>query len=210
VFTSPADLPAASAAWQVLEAQRRVAYELPWSHAVMRVLELEDYRSLPEHEPGWIAARLGITREEEERCLDALAASKLIRRREQRWVVTQVLTVDTRRNPEAGRRLKLHWAEIGRERLPVLEPGGEDMFSYNLFTIAERDWQSFRELHIAYYQELRRLVEASNPAERVVLVNLQLLRLDRASAGSMGQRSQGVVARRPSARARERRGLPTS
>ena len=179
VFTSPAELPGARAAWQVLEAQRRVAYELPWSHAVMRVLELELYRALPAHEPGWIAARLGITLEEEQRCLGALAASQLIRRRQQRWVVTQVLTVDTRRNPEAGQRLKLHWAAVGQQHLPTLEPTGDDLFSYNLFTIAERDWQSFRELHIAYYQELRRLVEGSNPAERVVLVNLQLLRLDR-------------------------------
>jgi hypothetical protein len=64
--------------------------------------------------------------------------------------------------------------------LPELEPNGDDLFSYNLFTIAERDWESFRQLHIAYYQELRRLVDASNPAERVVLVNLQLLRLDSA------------------------------
>jgi hypothetical protein len=35
-----------------------------------------------------------------------------------------------------------------------------------------------RELHIAYYQELRRVIEASEPAERVALVNLQLMRLD--------------------------------
>ncbi|MEO8182468.1 MAG: hypothetical protein ABI895_26830 [Deltaproteobacteria bacterium] len=41
--------------------------------------------------------------------------------------------------------------------MPTLEPTGDDLFSYNLFTIAERDWQSFRDLHIAYYQELRRL-----------------------------------------------------
>jgi transcriptional regulator with XRE-family HTH domain len=182
IFSSPAELPEASAAWQVLEAQRRVAYELPWSHAVMRVLELEDYRALRAHESGWIARRLGISLEEEERCLEALASSRLIRRRSQRWVVTQVLSVDTRRNPEAGRRLKLHWVGVAEQRLPALEPVGEDLFSYNLFTIAERDWQSFRELHIAYYQELRRLVEASNPAERVVLVNLQLLRLDNEAA----------------------------
>jgi hypothetical protein len=96
--------------------------------------------------------------------------------------VTQVLAVDTRRNPEAGRSLKRHWAAVGQQRLPELEPGGEDLFSYNLFTIAERDWLSLRELHIAYYQELRRLVASSNPSERVVLVNLQLLRLDRQSA----------------------------
>jgi transcriptional regulator with XRE-family HTH domain len=181
VFVSPALLPEASAPWQVLEAQRRVAYGLPWSHAVMRVLELEQYRALSAHRPGWIAARLSIPADEEERCLAALAESKLIRRRRQRWEVCNVLTVDTRKNPEAGQRLKAHWAEVGKSRLPELEPGGEDLFSYNLFTISERDWESFRELHIGYYQELRRLVEASKRAERVVLVNLQLLRLDRSA-----------------------------
>jgi transcriptional regulator with XRE-family HTH domain len=178
VFVSPAELAATQSAWQVLEAQRRVAYELPWSHAVMRVLELTQYRALAEHRAGWIAQRLGLDLAEEERCLAALAASRLIRRRHGRWEVLRVLTVDTRKNPEAGRRLKRHWAEVAESRLGALEPRGEDLFSYNLFTISEREWASFRELHIAYYQELRRLVEASKHAERVVLVNLQLLRLD--------------------------------
>ncbi len=178
IFVSPAELDAARAPWQVLEAQRRVAYELPWSHAVMRVLELEEYRALPAHSPGWIAARLGISEADEQHCLAALSTSKLIQRRAGRWAVRSVLTVDTRRNPEAGLRLKEFWADVGSNRLPQLEPAGEDLFSYNLFTISDREWESFRQLHIAYYQELRRLVEASTCAERVVLVNLQLLRLD--------------------------------
>jgi DNA-binding phage protein len=177
-FVSPAELAATRSAWSVLEAQRRVAYELPWSHAVMRVLELEQYRALESPPPGWIAERLGLRLVDEQRCLDALSASKLIAKRRGRWRVLSVLTVDTRRNPEAGRQLKRHWATVAEARLAALEPGGEDLFSYNLFTISERDWASFRELHIAYYQELRRLVEASSPSERVVLVNLQLLRLD--------------------------------
>lgn len=184
IFTSPAQLPEASSAWQVLEAQRRVAYELPWSHAVLRVLELEQYRELSRHQPGWVAARLGISLAEEERCLAALSESKLIRRRRERWVVDSTLAVDTRRNPDAGRLLKSHWASVGNSRLPLLEPSGEDLFSYNLFTISEREWESFRQLHIAYYQELRRLVDASKRPERVVLVNLQLLRLD--AEGSAG------------------------
>jgi transcriptional regulator with XRE-family HTH domain len=187
VFVCPAELAATRLGWQVLEAQRRVAYELPWSHAVMRVLELEQYRALPAHRPGWIAERLGLGLAEEERCLGALAASKLIRRRRGRWEVLRVLTVDTRTNPDAGRSLKRHWAEVAESRLSALEPRGEDLFSYNLFTISEREWASFRELHIAYYQELRRLVEASRHAERVVLVNLQLLRLDEPVATSRAQ-----------------------
>lgn len=178
IFVPPQSLPAAHEAWEMLDAQRRVAYSLPWSHAVLRVLELSEYRRLKRHRPGFIAARLGITEAEEETCLSALAGSRLIVRRKGRWAVARVLTVDTRNNPEAGRLLKGHWADVARARLPELEPGGHDLFSYNLFTVSEKDWERLREMHIAYFLELRRVIETSEPAERVALVNLQLLRLD--------------------------------
>lgn len=178
LFVPPANLAETRAAWAVLEAQRRVAYSLPWSHAVMRVLELRAYREHPAPDSAFIATRLGIPTSEAERCLSALSASRLIERRRGRWIATQVLAVDTRRNPQAGRVLKQHWAEVGLARLPLLEPGGQDFFSYNLFTVSEQDWARLRELHVAYYNELRRIVGQSQPAERVALVNLQLMRLD--------------------------------
>jgi transcriptional regulator with XRE-family HTH domain len=53
IFVPPEQLPAAKKAWGILEAQRKVAYSLPWSHAVMRVLELKAYRRLPQHKPGF-------------------------------------------------------------------------------------------------------------------------------------------------------------
>lgn len=181
-FVSPDQLSEARAAWLVLEAQRHVAYGLPWSHAVMRALELTDYQKLSQHEPGWIARRLGLSTQEEERCLEALAGAKLIERRKGRWQVLRVLTVDTRQNPKAGLELKQHWAQVGLSRLPALEPEGDDLFSYNLFTVSEQDWQRLREMHIAYFRELRRVIETSQPAERVGLLNLQLLRLDECSS----------------------------
>ncbi len=178
VFADPATLDETRRAWKVLEAQRAVAYQLPWSHAVMRVLELRDYRRLPAHETGYIARRLGISEDEEVRCLEALAASGVIAKRKGRWGVRQVLTVDTRKNPGAGRALKRHWAQVGLDRLPSLEPNENDLFSFNLFTVSERDWERLRELHIAYYHDLRRIIEESRPGERVALANLQLMRLD--------------------------------
>ncbi len=177
-FVPAAELGAAADAFRVLEAQRRVAYELPWSHAVLRVLELEAYQARGAHDDDFVAARLGIGVDEVARCVRALSDSKLVVRKRGRWVATQVLAVDTRRNPDAGRVLKRHWADVGRERLPALEPSGEDLFSYNLFTVSERDFARLRELHVAYYQELRRVIEQSSPAERVAVVNLQLFRLD--------------------------------
>ncbi|MDD9941043.1 MAG: DUF4423 domain-containing protein [Myxococcales bacterium] len=181
LFAPPSSLPEAREPWGVLEAQRRVAYNLPWSHAVMRVLELSDYRDHPAPDDAFIAARLGISRAQTRECLDALLLSRLIEKRGAHWAATQVLAVDTRRNPEGGRALKAHWARVGLERLPDLEPGGQDFFSYNLFTVSEQDWERLRELHISYYNELRRIVQGSEPAERVALVNAQLMRLDAAS-----------------------------
>ncbi len=178
MFVEPKSLPACERAWRVLEAQRQVAYGLPWSHAVLRVLELAEYRRLPQHVDGWVASRLGIDLRLEQECLAALANSGLIVRRQRRWAVGRVLTVDTRANPSAGLALKQHWASVGQTRLPQLEPNSVDLFSYNLFTVSEEDWQRLRELHIAYYQELRSIVAESKPADRVVLANLQLLRLD--------------------------------
>ena len=186
IFVSPAELPETREAWSVLEAQRRLAYSLPWSHAVLRALELRDYRELRRPSDAFIADRLGIAETEAQRCLKALADSRLIARRAGRWVVTQVLAVDTRRNPDAGRTLKAHWAAVGLERLPQLEPDGHDLFSYNLFTVSEKDWERLRELHIAYFQELRRIVSGSQPAERVALVNLQLMRLDARAVSAAG------------------------
>jgi transcriptional regulator with XRE-family HTH domain len=178
IFVDPKALPECHGMWKELQAQREVAYELPWSHAVLRALELREYRALPAHREGWIAARLGIGLENEKQSLVALAASGLIVHRKKRWVVNKVLTVDTRANPEAGLRLKQHWADVGRERLARLEPNKTDLFSYNLFAVSEADWERLRELHISYFQTLRSIVEQSEPQERVVLANLQLLRLD--------------------------------
>ena len=61
----------------VLQAARKAAYDVPWSHAVLRTLELTDYAELDRHRPGWIARRIGISRDEEERCLATLAAQGL-------------------------------------------------------------------------------------------------------------------------------------
>lgn len=178
MFFDPDGLKSCRAAWRELQAQRFVAYHMPWSHAVLRALELSAYKRLKEHRDGWLAARLGIEPELERACLRALSDSKLIVKRRKRWVASQVLTVDTRLDPEAGRRLKTHWAEVGLSRLLPLERNGTDLFSYNLFTVSEQDFQRIRELHIAYFTQLRAIVQNSGPAERVVVANVQLFRLD--------------------------------
>lgn len=171
-FVDPRTLPSLRASWEKLEAGRRAAFELPWSHAVLRVIELDSYQREP-HRSGFIAAQLGISQEEEQRCVDALVTSGQLDWDGSRYRVGAQLT-DTRHYPEAGRLLKIWWAKQGLERL---EGDSDGLFSYNLFAVSEADYERLRELHLAYFRELRSIVAASQPAERVVLAQLSLLPL---------------------------------
>jgi transcriptional regulator with XRE-family HTH domain len=174
VMTDPARMPSVAAAWRDLEAGRKVAYEVPWSQAVLRVLELDSYTCLPSHEPGDVAMLLGITPEEAGRCLKALEETGQIRRENGRWVIDRILTIDTRRDAEAGKRLKSWWSEVGLERL---RSGSEGHFSYNLFTVSDEDWALLQELHANYFQSMRRIIAQSTSSDRVVLANLHLMTL---------------------------------
>jgi DNA-binding phage protein len=176
-FVDPRQLPSLERRWQKLEAGRRAAFDLPWSHAVLRVLELDRYQR-GAHRPGVIARELGISLEEEQRCVDALVSSGQLDWDGTRYRVGAQLT-DTRHYPEAGRLLKIWWARQALERFEH-DPAG--LFSYNLFAVSERDYERLRELHLAYFRELRSIVAASQPAERVVLAHLSLLPLTEAPA----------------------------
>jgi transcriptional regulator with XRE-family HTH domain len=167
-----------------LAAQRRIAYELPWSHAVLRALELDAYRADPTHVSGFIARRIGIEVEHEERLLEALRAAHLIRRQKAKWVPARVLTVDTRAEPERDRQLKEHWAEVALERLRRQRAEqSEALHSYNLFAVSRADFARIRELHLEYYERVRRIIAESNTADRVVLLNQHLVPLDEPGGG---------------------------
>ena len=183
-ISDPAKLPSVASAWQTLESARRAVYELPWSHAVLRVIELEAYRSLKRHRPGFIADWLQIPREEEERCIALLLESGQIRKERGRLIPGASLTVDTRRDPQRSRLVKAWWANVARERLLR---GVEGTFSYNLFSVSRADFERIQELHRAYFRELRRIVADSEPSECIALATVHLLELG-PSTNVSGQR----------------------
>ncbi|HKY38711.1 MAG TPA: DUF4423 domain-containing protein [Polyangiaceae bacterium] len=174
-FVNIERLPSVAEEYRALEAARKTAYDVPWSHAVLRALELSDYRALGRHQPGWLAKRLGISREEEELCLTALATARQIKLERRLWVVDQTKTIDTRAHPERGRRLKAEWLKVALERL---ESGVSGIFSYNLMAISRADLARLREMHVAYFRSMQALVADSTPSECVVLFNAELFALD--------------------------------
>lgn len=182
LFSDPENLPSVRDLARDLAAQRRIAYELPWSHAVLRALELHDYRSLPAHVPGFIAHAIGIDLETERTLLGQLREARLIRRRRGKWVLARVLTVDTGSQPERNRQLKEHWAEVALERLRYSDGPSEAFHSYNLLSVSHADFARIRELHVEYFERVRRIISQSELAERVVLLVQELVPLDERSS----------------------------
>ncbi len=173
-FIDPSTLPSAAKLWRELETARRAAYEMPWSHAVLRVIELPVYRKLRAHEPGFIAQRLRISREEEERCVALLLETGQLKKQGKRLIPGAALTVDTRGDAARSRNAKAFWTRVSLDRI---EAGVDGTFSYNLFSVSRADLERIRELHRAYFRELRRIVATSEPAECIALANVHLLEL---------------------------------
>jgi len=173
-FVDPERLPSARAAHRKLDGARRAAYDVPWSQAVLRVLELAEYRALPAHQPGFVSSRLGIDADQEQDILELLLQSGQVELRDGRYRPTGALTLDTRKEPDAARRLRQHWSEVGVARAAD-DPAA--VLSFNLGTLSQDDLPRVHELHRRYFAELRELMARSEPSEIVLLANVQLVRL---------------------------------
>lgn len=174
-LVNPEALPSVRGAWRELELARAATYREPWSQAVLRALELADYRALPRAQPGWIAQRLAIPLAQEERALELLCATGQVEKTRAGYVpLDEGRVVDTRRDPDGAHALRVFWSEVALERLRARAEG---LFSHSVFGVSERDLQRIRDLQKAYYQELRAIVAQSQPVERVALLNWQLLPL---------------------------------
>lgn len=173
-FVDPASIDEIAALWGRLEARREGAARLPWTQAVLRVLEIDGYRALPAHDDAWVAGALGIDPATVATCVTFLADTGQIVSDGTRWR-PEPLAVDTRLRPDVGRRLKAHWTSVAEARILEGAPG---QFSYNVFSVSRADLERIRDLHLAYFRAMRAIVAESEP-EVVAVANVQLFRLGR-------------------------------
>jgi transcriptional regulator with XRE-family HTH domain len=172
-LADPMQLPSLSSEWERLRTARSLAYEMPWSHAVLRGLELESYRSAPAHDEQILASALGTTPAQVRLCLQLLVSAGQIEWHQGLYRGTS-FALDTRADPIANRRLKQWWGELALGRL---QQGVDGQFSFNLFSVSSADLERIRDLQLRYFRELRQIVAQSAPSERVAVVNLQLVDL---------------------------------
>jgi DNA-binding phage protein len=169
-------VPALEGGYRMRKAARELAFEEPWTEAILRVLETAPPNA--QASADWIAAELDIAAQVAERCLQKLEAAMLVAQVGGAYRATGALTVDTKAAPERVRKLNAHWAQVALERIAAPEP--EDQFGYNVFSVGEADLDRIRGVLRASFREIRAIVASSQTSEAVALLNLQLMRFGRA------------------------------
>jgi hypothetical protein len=173
-FTDPLRLPCLCEAWRVHLASRNAAFDAPWSHAVLRALELDEYARVDAPEEGWLARRLGIPEAEEQRCLGLLSESRQIKRVRNHWVVDEQATVDTGQDAARARELRRFWLA---EALQRFDGGARGAFGYNLFTVSNKDYEALKLLYVQFFENMRHLVANSAPGDKLMLFSGQLVEM---------------------------------
>jgi DNA-binding phage protein len=173
-LVDPASLPSVATRWKRLVLSRELAHTHPLSHAVLRAIELDEYKREHQQTEQYLARRLGISREEVKRSLSLLAESGQIRQTRRGWVARQGGVVDTGADPRRSRALKLEWARAAIERLESGAPGHS---GYALFAISKSDLRRLHEIQLAYVKEMQSVIAASTPSECVGLFCAQLIDL---------------------------------
>jgi transcriptional regulator with XRE-family HTH domain len=158
-------------------AARRLAFDAPWTEAVLRLLETRGYAEQAQHDAGWVAQVLGLDQKDVKNCLTLLEAAGLVRFDGQRYVNLEGLSVDTRGGKKALHALKAHWANVAAAR--ARDPERGDLLAYNVLSVSTQDMQRIHELLMESYRQVRAIVAASHPPEQVGLVNIHFLKWPR-------------------------------
>jgi transcriptional regulator with XRE-family HTH domain len=174
LIADPSRMPTISKRWRELEQARALAYDSPWSHAVLRALELEGYRRTARHGERWLANRLGISVAQVGAGLERLATTNQIRKQRGKWRAGRVIVVDTSQDAARSRELKAAWASVALERLRAGAPGN---YGFSLFAASRKDIRRLRDLHLEYVRAMQNLIAESTPGECVGLYCAQLLDL---------------------------------
>lgn len=162
--------------YQGMRAARRLAFDAPWTEAVLRTLELDQYRALPQHDDEFVAKRLDVPLNTAREALFHLEAAGVIRLEGGFWRQGRPLTVDTRGARADTSILLRHWTAVSYRRITDRQP--RDLFAYNVMSCSQADYERIRDLLRRTFREIQSIVAASAPTERVALLNLQLLEFD--------------------------------
>lgn len=176
-------VPSAHAAHQrVMETRHLVARE-PWCAALLTLFDTDAYRQSSLDALSFLEQRLPLERTRLEHCLQLLQESRALAWHKGKFVL-RPMTVDLA--GESALQLRAHWARVSTERL--VAPGERDLFSYNLVSVSEQDYERIRELQREFFRKIRGIVAASRPSETAALLTWHLIKWAPPTSSDLTQR----------------------
>jgi len=166
-------VPELEPAFRRTTAARRLSMGLPWSEAVLRVMETRAYTSRKHHSASFIARTLGIEAAQVAEIILALVEARVIELHGGTYRVVGALVVDTGVEPDLYERSRRHWAHVALERA---QTGQGTWFAYNVISVSKKDCDRIEQRLRAAFREVRGIVRASEPCERAALLTIQLSR----------------------------------
>lgn len=174
-FFDPQVLPSVRDAWSHLQLARKAAYELPWSHGVLRALEVKNAPAGLLAQKSWLASTLNVSVAEVQSSLDILEVTGQVKKSRSRYKSTgQAVPINTSENPERARALRLWWAQTGLDRLKDGHPGRS---GYSVFSVSKKDLAQIQQLHLQFVRTMQQLIAKSESSECVALYCSQLMNL---------------------------------
>lgn len=172
-LVDPELLPSLASEWQALQRAREGVYTRPWSHAVLRALELQAPASAAA-QVALVARQTGLSREQVASELEFLHASGQVAKTRRGFQHRGQSVVDTGGQAQRALELKLTWSRLALERLAAGAPGH---VGYSLFSVSRADLRRIRQLQLEYVRALSAIVASSQQSECVALYSAQLLDL---------------------------------
>jgi transcriptional regulator with XRE-family HTH domain len=159
------------------QAARRAMTQRPLCLAVLCLLDTQASRRRGAAAQERMLARLLECQVVEiQQCLQLLSEGGVIAIADQSYVPVSALTVDTRASRERHLALQGYWAKLAAER--AAHPQAEDVCSYNVFSIARKDYATVKHLQREFYRAARSLIAASEPTEVGGVLLVQMLAWD--------------------------------
>lgn len=161
---------------------RALAFKLPWTEVLLRVLETEHYKAAAVGGAKFLSDILGIPVSDVECCVRGLLEAGVVQTNDNHYEVIGNLSVDTRSSVEGMYELQRHWLGVAQARV------GRDgnWFAYNAISVSAEDLDRIQLKLRETFREIRGMVATSAPTESAALLVMNLLRFHTHCEGSTG------------------------